>query len=67
MSSEDKLNDVADMLAQHASYAMPDAALVIIADNVGHVAYRSRLDYADLNRLLKSICEPLNESLEVPE
>lgn len=67
MSSPAQVNAVADTLAQAASYAMPDAALLIIADNEGHVAYRSKLSYADLNAVLRQIGEPLHEGYEVSE
>jgi len=67
VSSEVQVNAVADELAQALSYALPDAALIIIADNAGHVAYRSRLAYAELNALLRHIGEPLHEGYEVSE
>lgn len=67
MSSVEQVNAVADELANALSYAMPDAALIIIADAEGHVAYRSKLQYADLNAILRQIGEPLHEGYEVAE
>jgi hypothetical protein len=59
-AAQDALARLVDLMtAVAADHPELDASLIVVADNAGHIEYRSRLSEPDLNRLLALIAVPL--------